>query len=338
MRAVVCLKPCDWNDLAIEEIAAPPMVAGGVRIAVEYASVSFAMSLQVAGKYQRTYPLPFTPGTEVAGTVIEIAPQVTQVRPGDRVLAITDWGGLAEQVVVRASTVYPLPCENGAAMPFLPALHLPNAYGTAYGALFWRAALCARETVLVTGAAGAVGSAALELARYRGARVIAAASTAEKRDFALAHGAHAAIGYEHLRDDALAASDGAGIDVVIDQVGGDVFDAALRGLRPFGRMIAVGFAGGRMPQAPANLLLVKNIAVLGHNMGLYYGWGPVDQRQHHEARMRGMLDELFAWTRAGHLKPHISHLFAFDDFREAMRVIRAREAHGKVVLAIGNGA
>ena len=336
MRAVVCHQSCDWNDLAIEQVATPPLVAGGVRIAIAYASISFAMSLQVAGKYQRSYPMPFTPGTEVAGTVLEVAPGVTQVRPGDRVLAITDWGGLAEQVVVRASTVYRLPDDSAGTMLFLPALHLPNAYGTAYGALFWRAALGAGETVLVTGAGGAVGSAAIELARHRGARVIAAASTAEKRDFALARGADVAIGYERLRDDALAASDGAGVDVVIDQVGGDAFDNALRTLRPFGRMVAVGFAGGRIPQTPANLLLVKNIAVVGHNMGLYYGWGPVDLRERYESQMRSMVADLFTWTRAGHLRPQVSHVLPFDDFREAMRLIRAREAQGKVVVRIGH--
>lgn len=332
MRALVCRKPCDWNELAIETIAAPPMVDGGVRIRVHAASVSFAMSLQVAGKYQRTYPLPFTPGTEVAGTVEEVAPGVTQVRPGDRVLAIVDWGGLAEEVVVRAATVYPLP----ASLPFIPAIHLPNAYGTAYGALRWRGALAAGETVLVTGAAGAVGSATLELARHLGARVIAAASSAPKQAFALEHGAHAAVGYDDLRDAVMRASGGRGVDLAVDMVGGDAFDAIVRTLRPFGRLVAVGFAAGRIPQVPANLLLVKNIGVLGHNMGYYYGWGPVDERLAWEPRMRAMMADLFEWTRAGALRPHVSHVLALDDFREAMRLIREREAQGKVVIRMEN--
>ena len=332
MRALVCHAPCDWDALSLEETTPPPMIPGGVRIAISYASVSFAMSLQVAGKYQRTYPMPFTPGTEVAGHVTAIAAGVTQVKPGDRVLAILDWGGLAEEAVVHASTVYPLPADSAAALPFPPAIHLPNAYGTAYGALRWRAAIKTGETVLVTGAAGAVGVAAVELARHLGARVIAAASTPEKRAFALAHGAHAVLGYARLREDVMAATDGAGVAAVIDQVGGDVFDSALRALQPFGRMVAVGFAGGRIPQVPASLLLVKNIAVLGHNMGLYYGWGPVDERERHEPRMREMLGDLLAWTKAGHLKPSVSHVFGLHQFRQAMRVIRDREAQGKVVI------
>lgn len=335
MRALVCHAPCEWDDLSLEDIASPAMIAAGVRIAISYASVSFAMSLQVAGKYQRTYPLPFTPGTEVAGTVTEIAAGVTQVKPGDRVLAILDWGGLAEEVVVRASTVYPLPANSAAALPFLPAIHLPISYGTAYGALRWRAAIKTGDTVLVTGAAGAVGVAAVELARHLGARVIAAASTPEKQAFALSHGAHAALGYTRLREDVMTATAGAGVAAVIDQVGGDVFDSALRALQPFGRMVAVGFASGRMPQVPANLLLVKNIAVLGHNMGLYYGWGPVDERERYEPQMREMLGDLLAWTRAGHLKPHVSQVFGQDQFRQAMRVIREREAQGKVVVRMG---
>jgi NADPH2:quinone reductase len=338
MRALVCHKPCDWNELAVEDIAPPPMIAGGVRIAVVHASVSFAMSLQVAGKYQRTYPMPFTPGTEVAGTVIETAPGVTQVKAGDQVLAILDWGGLAEQVVTSAATVYPLPAEAGSSLPLIPAIHLPNAYGTAYGALRWRAAVASGDTVLVTGAAGAVGIATVEIAHHLGARVIAVASTAEKQAFAIAHGADAAIGYANLRDDAMAASAGRGVDVVIDMVGGDAFDALVRTLRPFGRLVSVGFAGGRIPQVPANLLLVKNIAVLGHNMGLYYGWGPSDERLRFEPQMRAMMRDLFDWTLAGSLKPHVSHRLPLESHREAMRLIREREAQGKVVISIGENA
>ena len=338
MRALVCHRSCDWNELEVEEIAAPPMITGGVRIAVGYASVSFAMSLQVAGKYQRTYPMPFTPGTEVAGTVTEIAQGVSQVKVGDRVLAITDWGGLAEQVVTRAATVYPLPADCAGRWPLVPAIHLPNAYGTAYGALRWRAAVAEGDTVLVTGGAGGVGVAAVELARHLGARVIAVASTPEKRAFALAHGAHVAVGYDGLRDAVLAASAGQGVDVAIDMVGGDACDAIIRTLRPFGRLVSVGFASGRIPQVPANLLLVKNIAVLGHNMGLYYGWGPLDERARFEPRMRAMMHDLFDWTAAGALRPHVSHVLPLAAHREAMRLIREREARGKVVIEICSAA
>ena len=328
MRALVSHALCEWDDLQVEEIAPPVLTAGGVRIAVACGAVSFAMSLQVAGKYQRTYPRPYTPGSEVAGTVLEVASGVTQVKPGDRVLAVADWGALAEQVVIPAATVYPLP----AALPFDPSIHLTNAYSTAYGSLFWRGALRAGETVLVLGAAGAVGVAAVELARNAGANVIAAASTAEKRSFALAHGAHIAVSNENLRDAVMQATGDAGVDLVYDPVGNPLFDAALRTVKPFGRIVTLGFAGGQIPQIPANLLLVKNIAVIGFNIGLYYGWGPRDERVKHEPVMRAMMNELFGLALDGKLKPHVSHRFGIDQFRAAMRVVRSREAQGKVII------
>ena len=333
MRALVCHSPCDWNNLVIEDIPAPPMVPGGVRIAIACSAVSFAMSLQVAGKYQRTYPRPYTPGSEVAGTVLEVAPGVSQVKPGDRVLAVADWGALAEEVVIPAATVYPLP----ASLPFDPAIHLTNAYSTAYGSLFWRGALKAGETVLVLGAAGAVGVAAVELARNAGARVIAAASTDEKRNFALAHGAQTAISNDNLRDAVMAATNNEGVDLVYDPVGNPLFDAALRTVKPFGRIVTLGFAGGQIPQVPANLLLVKNIAVIGFNIGLYYGWSPRDERLKHEPLMRAMMRELCQLTEDGKLTPHVSHRFRLDEFREAMRVILARASQGKVLIRIGDG-
>ena len=330
MRALVCHSPREWNDLVVEEIAPPPMIPGGVRIAVACSAVSFAMSLQVAGKYQRKYPQPFTPGAEVAGTVMEVAPGVTQVKPGDRVLAVADWGALAEQVVIPAATVYPLP----ALLPFDPSIHLTNAYTTAYGSLFWRGQLLAGETVLVLGAAGAVGVAAVELARNAGAQVIAAASTGEKRAFALAHGAHTAVSNENLRDAVIEATNHEGVDLVYDPVGNPLFEAALRTLKPFGRIITLGFAGGQIPQIPANLLLIKNIAVIGFNIGLYYGWGLTDERVKHEPKMRAMMKQLFQLAVDGKLNPHVSHRFKLEQFREAMAVVLSRQSQGKVIIQI----
>ena len=333
MRALVCHSPREWDELVVELIAPPALTPGGVRIAVDCASVSFAMGLQVAGKYQRSYPMPFTPGTEVAGTVLEVDqdnPGVTQVKAGDRVLAICDWGGIAEQVVVPAATVYPIPD----ALPFDPGIHLPNAYGTAHGGLFWRGGLKAGETVLVLGAAGGVGVAAVELARHAGATVIATASTADKRAFAQEHGAHAAVPNDNLRDAVMAATHGAGVDLVYDLVGGSLFDAALRTVKPFGRIVTLGFASGTVPQIPANLLLIKNISVIGHYMGLYYGWSPRDERVQHEPKMRAMMNQLFTLTMAGKLRPHVSHRFSLDQFREAMHAITSRAAQGKVIIRL----
>lgn len=334
MRALVCHSPRAWDELVVEDIVPPALTPGSVRIEVDCASVSFAMGLQVAGKYQRAYPMPFTPGTEVAGVVLEVSPGVTQVKPGDRVLAICDWGGIAEQVVVPAATVYPIPDT----LNFDPSIHLPNAYGTAYGGLFWRGQLQAGETVLILGAAGGVGVAAVELARNAGATVIAAASTDDKRAFAIAHGAHHAVANEGLRDAVMAATNNAGVDLVYDPVGGTLFDAALRTVKPFGRIVTLGFASGTVPQIPANLLLVKNISVLGHNMGLYFGWGLRDERQQYEPKMRAMMNELFTLTASGKLHPHVSHRFSLDQFREAMQAIKSRAAQGKVIIRLKESA
>lgn len=328
MRAVLCTRPCDWDELELTDVEPPPMRPLGVRIAIEVASVSFAMSLQVAGKYQRTYPLPFVPGTEVGGTVLEVAEGVTQVRPGDRVLAMIDWGGLAGQVVTPVHTVWPVP----EGLPLDPGIHLPNAFGTAYGALDWRGSLQPGETLVVTGAAGAVGSAAVQLGRAMGAIVIAVASNADKQAFALAQGAQHACGYDTMRETIARVTGGRGADVVCDPVGGDAFEPALRSLAPFGRHVVVGFAAGRIPQVPANLLLVKNVSAIGHNMGLYFGWSPVDERAKWEPKMRAMMDRLFAWTLAGRLTPHVGHRYRLEQFREAMATVRGRMAQGKVVI------
>ena len=190
MRALVCKAFGDYHSaVTVEDIPAPALPARGVRVAVDYASVSFAMSLWIAGKYQRKPPLPFTPGTEVTGTVLEVAPGVTACKPGDRVLALLDWGGFAEEACATEHTVYKLPdsIDTGS------ALHLGISYGTAYGGLVWRASVQPGETLLVLGASGAVGLAAVELGKALGARVIGAAGGPAKCAQARAHGADVTI-------------------------------------------------------------------------------------------------------------------------------------------------
>jgi NADPH2:quinone reductase len=183
-----------------------------------------------------------------------------------------------------------------------------------------------------------VGVAAVELARNAGATVIAAASTDDKRSFAIKHGAHTAVPNDTLRDAVMAATGNAGVDLVYDPVGGSLFDAALRTVKPFGRIVTLGFASGTVPHIPANLLLVKNISVIGHNMGLYYGWSPRDERVQHEPKMRAMMNELFALTVAGKLHPHVSHRFTLDQFRDAMQAIKSRAAQGKVIIRLKDSA
>lgn len=333
MRALVCREFGDYRSaVKVESVPSPVLPSRGVRIAVDYAAVSFAMSLWIAGKYQRKPPLPFTPGTEVTGTVIETAPGVTACKTGDRVLALLDWGGYAEEVCATEPTVYRLPD----AIDMGDALHLGISYGTAYGGLVWRADLRAGETLLVLGASGAVGLAAVELGKVMGARVIGAAGGPAKCAQAKAHGADTTIDYtkDDLREAVKAATDGRGVDCVFDPVGGKYFDAALRSLATEGRLVVIGFASGTIPQIPANLLLVKNISVLGFNFGTYVGWSPGDGREQHEPRVRAAYEKIFGWCVEGRLSPVLAETFPLERYVDAQDAVMSRRALGKVALKL----
>jgi NADPH2:quinone reductase len=329
MLAVRCHDWMPYQNLPLEDIPAPVLGAGQVRIGVHYAGVSFATSLVTMGRYQRRPPRPFSPGTEIAGVVLEIAPGVTQAAVGDRVCAVIDWGGHAEEVVTDPATVYKIP----ASLPFHLAPQFPTSYGTAFAALDWRARLQPNETLLVHGAAGAVGLAAVELGKAMGARVIATASTPEKLAVAREHGADGTVLFPS--DDALPAIKALapeGVDVVFDPVGGDAFDLSLRAVAQSGRILVIGFANGRIQQIPANILLVKNISVLGFNYGKYIGWGLVDERHQHEALVRASMETMFRWFEEGKLHPTTSHRFPLIDYAAALDTVLARQAIGKVVL------
>jgi NADPH2:quinone reductase len=262
--------------------------------------------------------------------VIEVAAGVTRVKPGDRVLAVLDWGGFADEAIATEETVYPLP--RGMALD--SSVHLAISYPTAYAALVWRARLQPGETLLVHGAAGGTGLAAVELGKQLGARVIACASSVEKRATAKAHGADLVLPPRDFREPVKAFTSGRGADVVFDPVGGEVFDESLRCIAAEGRILPVGFASGTVPQIPANILLVKNISVLGLNYGTYIGWGLTDERSAYATKVQAMLSQLFEWTRAGKLKPTVSHCFELARFAEAMEVVLARGSAGKVALKI----
>ena len=327
MRAVLCHAWGGPEKLSLADVPAPEPGTGEVLIAVAAAGVNFADSLIIAGQYQEKPPFPFAPGLEAAGRVLAVGTGVSRVKPGDRVLALTDWGAFAEQVVARESDVFALP--DG--MDFAEAAGFPITYGTAHGALRWHAGLRPEETLLVHGAAGGVGLAAVEAGKAIGARVIATAGGAEKLAIAQAHGADDLIDYrsEDIRERVKAMTDGRGADVVFDPVGGDVFDASLRCTAWGGRILVIGFAAGRVPQIPANILLVKNLAAVGFYWGSYRSQAP--------DLVAEEFAQLFAWFEAGKLKPHVSHRLDLAEGAEAMALLGQRRSTGKVVLTTGSG-
>ncbi|MQC18159.1 MAG: NADPH:quinone oxidoreductase family protein [Chloroflexi bacterium] len=325
-RALVCHQWGEIEDLRLEEVTARALTSGQVRIAVHAAGVNFADLLIARGKYQVKPPFPFSPGMEAAGVVTEVAAGVTGVQPGQHVLAFLDHGGYAEEVVARAHETTVLP----ASMDFVTAAAMPVAYATSHLALSMRARLQPGEVLLVHGASGGVGLTAVEIGHALGATVIASASSAERLAVAKERGADHLIDYsrEDIRDRVMELTGGA--DVVYDPVGGDAFTASLRCIRPGGRMLVIGFASGTIPQIPANLLLVKDAAALGFSLG--------QVREHRPDAVQAAMHELLAWYSEGRLSPHVSSVVPFEEFGEAMRLLRDRRSTGKVVLQMRDDA
>lgn len=335
MRAVWVREYTDFDRLTVEDVAAPgPLDARQVRIDIRAAGISYAANLVVTGKYQRKPPLPFAPGTECAGVIAECGSGITRFKPGDRVCATLDWGAYAEQAVAWECNVFALPQS----MSFPEATNF-NSYATATAALSWPHLLDVRpgETLLVHGAAGAVGLAGVEIGKIRGATVIATASTAEKRQVARDHGADHVIDYSdgEFRAEVNEITQGRGADAILDPVGGDVFDQSLRCIALQGRIAPVGFTAGRISQAPVNILLLKNISVRGLNMGAYYGWSPTDLRWEMEPRVRALLDDFTRWFEQGRIRPHVCATYRLDDFKDAMNMVLERRSTGRVALVMG---
>lgn len=329
MKALVCESWREFDELELRDIPPPPLRPGGVRLRVAAAGVSFATQLVVAGKYQRRPPLPFAPGTEVVGTVLESAPDVAEpLPPGTRVFAVLDWGGMAEEAVADAIHVVPVP--DG--LPLEPAVAMPISYPTAAASLLWRARLEVGQWVLVQGAAGGVGLAAVEVAKALGARVIARCG-ADKEGVPRARGADAVLDSKKpFRDAVRDLTDGRGVHAVLDVLGGDAFDEGLRCLADGGTLVTIGYAAGAIPQLGANLLLLKNITVAGLNWGTYVGWSPGDDRLLHAPRARALWARLVEWWAAGALRPEVHAAFLLEGFHEAMAEVRGRRAAGRVVL------
>lgn len=325
MKAVLCKSFGPAENLVVEEVASPTPKPNEILLDVHAASVNFPDTLIIEGKYQFKPPLPFSPGGEAAGVVAAIGDKVSHLRVGDRVMGLTGWGSFAEQVAVPAYNVLPIPAQ----MDFATAAAFGMTYGTSMHALKQRGNLQPGETLLVLGAAGGVGLAAVEIGKAMGARVIAAASSAEKLDVAKQAGADELINYsaESLRDRLKELTGGQGVDVIYDPVGGQLFEEAFRSIAWNGRMLVVGFAaGGDIPALPANLPLLKGAALVG------VFWGAFAQRQPQDNAAN--FEQLFAWHAEGRLRPLISQRFALEQTAAAIAQLGQRKAVGKLVVQV----
>ncbi len=332
MRALICRQYGTPDTLAIETVDPPALKPGHVRVAVRTVGVSFAVILGIAGKHQNKPGLPYIPGGELAGTVLEVAADVAHVKAGDRVAALISAGGYAEQAAVPARNVWPIP----GGMSDETALAVTSTYGSIYTALEWSSRLQPDETLLVHGAGGNSGLGAVALGKAMGAQVIGTASSAAKRQAAQRFGADHVIDYrnEDTRQRVLDLTDGRGADVIFDPVGGDLFDQSLRCVAPDGRLLIYGFASGRIPQIPANLLLVKNVSAIGYYWGYYMGWGRQEPPPGTIDRQRQYMARLMDWSRSGRLPDLPSTVYPLDDYRTAMAQISGREAIGKILLRL----
>lgn len=321
MKAVVCKEFGPIENLTVEDLPDPTPGAGEVVIDVRAAGVNFPDGLMVRGEYQMKPPRPFTPGNEVSGVVSALGGGVAGLEIGQRVVSLCGMGGFAEKVVAAAERVVPIPDS----MSFETAGGLMLVYGTSLHALQNKAKLQPGETLLVLGAAGGVGLAAVELGHAMGARVVAAASTDEKLELARAHGAELCINYatSDLKAELKRLVPG-GVDVVYDPVGGALTEAAVRGMGWGGRLLVIGFANGEIPKLPLNLLLLKE----GEAIGVF--WGAWTQRdpEGHAANVR----QIMAWCGEGKLKPHVGGRFPLTQVKDALDAVMGRRAQGKIVL------
>ncbi len=324
MKAVLCKAFGPPETLAFEDVEAPALTPGSVRIAVHAVGVNFPDLLLIEGKYQVRPPFPFSPGLECSGVVTECGLGVDAPAPGTRVLAYMSYGGMAEEVVAPAECVIPIPD----AMPFDVAAAFPVVYGTSFHALVGRAALAEGETLLVQGASGGVGLSAVEIGKRLGATVIAAASSDEKLELARDHGADHFVNYriEDLRERVKTLTDGRGADVIYDPVGGDIFDTSMRCIAWNGRLLVIGFASGRIAEAKTNIILLKEISVVG------VAWGAFAQRD--RAANRAYFDDLFRWYEEGALKPRISRRLPLAKAPAALQGFQSRSVVGKQVLTV----
>ena len=325
MKAVLCKELGMPEKLVVEEVPSPKAAQGQVVVSVKACGVNFPDTLIIQGKYQFKPELPFSPGGEVAGIVKEVGEGVTRVKRGDRVIAFNTWGGFAEEIAVDAERTIPMP----SGMDFIPASAFVLTYGTSYHALKDRANLKAGETLLVLGAAGGVGLAAIQLGKAMGAKVIAAASNDAKLQICKQNGADEVINYgaEDLRARIKAVTAGKGVDVVFDPVGGPYSEPALRDMAWKGRFLVVGFAAGDIPKVPLNLTLLKGCSIVGVFWGAFTKNEPERNSENNY--------DLMAMYAAAKVRPHIHATYPLERAAEALNEVLNKRVTGKVVLTTG---
>ena len=322
MKALLCEQFAGLDELKIRELPDPEVTPGKVLIEVSAAGVNFPDGLTVQGLYQVKPPLPFVPGAEICGRVAQVGEGVSHLKEGDRVIGLPGVGGFAERVVMDAQLAFP--CPDG--IPDQEAGGLLAAHATAHHALRQRGKLQAGETLLVTGAAGGTGLAAVQIGKAIGAKVIAVCSTQEKLDIAKANGADVLINYSEkdLKTELKEITGGKGVDVVYECVGGDAFDACVRNMAWDGRLLVIGFASGNIPSLPANLALVKGFSLVG------VFWGTWTQKD--PAGFMKNMQELVQWYAEGKVKVVVDEAFPLDNSVDALKKVMSRKVAGKVVI------
>lgn len=326
MRAILCKEYGPADSLVIEDVPSPQAKGSGVKIKVRAAGLNFPDTLIIEGKYQIKPEMPFSPGGEMAGEVLEVGEKVTRFKAGDRVMGLTGFGAFAEEIVVAEDNLLPIP----EGMSDEEAAAFTMVYGTSYHALKQRANIQPGESLLVLGASGGVGLATVELGKAMGAHVIAAASSPEKLAVAKEAGADELLNYseEPLKDTVKKMTNNKGVDVIYDPVGGDFTEQALRTMAWNGRHLIIGFAAGDIPKIPANLPLLKSCAVVGVFWGAF-------TRQEPDVSLQNMKDLMGLYAQ-GKIKPRVSEVFAFEDYVQALNALTGRRATGKVVLKVSD--
>ena len=320
MKAIVCNNFGPIQNIEYKDVKKPIIQDKSVIINVKSVGVNFPDGLLVQGKYQLKPETPFIPGMEVAGEIITVGSSVKNFQIGDRVAALSQLSGYAEQAVVQEKSVFKIPTK----MSFDDSCALLCAYGTSHYALKQRAQLQKNELLVVLGASGSTGIAAIQIGKIIGAKVIAVSSNPEKQKIAKDNGADISIGYDNLKEELKSISNGKGVDVIFDPVGGDIFDTVARTMARSGRLLVIGFASGTIPKLSVNLALVKEFSVVGVFWGAFTRGEPEEYKKN--------MIELFEWYQKDLLKPLIEENYPLSEAAKVLEKILARGAKGKIIL------